>query len=430
MLERIAEILWGPATIIIIVGIGIYLNVRSRFFPFAKIGKIAKNTILKKHTGDGVSPFAALATALSGCIGVGNIVGVAAAISIGGAGAVFWMWVCALITMIIKFAEVSLAMRYRKSVNGEYFGGPMYYLRDGAGLGRLGTVYAICGFASAIGVGTIVQSNTVSATLDSFFGISPAVCAVILAIFAGVLLLGKSGLVFKLSSILCPVMVVIYLVCCGVIIFANRENLGSVFSQIFKGAFGFGSVVGGGVGAAIRSGFSKSIFSNEAGVGTSSLAHSKSAEKCPEIQGMWGIIEVFIDTILMCTVSAIAWLSCGACDGRFGIEAAIYAFSGTFGSWGGILLAFSICAFALSTIAAWTLYGKEFFTYITKGKFAPLFPVLFIGFVILGSVMEMKKVWTLTDIFNAFALFPNLIGIICLSNQVINGLKLYIHNDR
>ncbi len=430
MLEKIAEILWGPATIALIVLIGLYFNARSGFFPFRKCVHIVRNTVLKKHDGDGVSPFATLATALSGCIGVGNIVGVATAIYIGGAGAIFWMWICAFITMMIKFAEVSLAMRYRIKENGEYYGGSMYYLRDGMGAKRLSIIYAVFGFASAIGVGTIVQSNTVSATLEGFFGISPAVCAVLLGIFSAVLLLGRSGLVFKLSSVLCPVMVAIYLICCGIIIFKNRGNIGSTFEMIFDGAFGLKQATGGAVGAAIRSGFSKSIFSNEAGVGTSSLSHAKSAEKSPEIQGMWGILEVFIDTILMCSATAIAFLSCGACEGRFGIDAAIFAFSGTFGKIGGILLAFCICAFALSTIAAWTFYGKEFYSFITKKRLPFLYPLLFAAFVMLGSLMEMKKVWTLTDIFNAAAMFPNLIGIIALSNQVIGGLKLHIHNNR
>lgn len=433
MLDRISEILWGPATIILIIAVGLFFNFKTGFFPFRKPVYVLKSTFFKNERTEGVSPFSALATALSGCIGVGNIVGVATAIYIGGAGSVFWMWVSALISMMVKFAEVSLAMRYRVQCDGEYFGGPMYYLRDGMGAKRLAIIYAIFGFASAIGVGTIVQSNTVSATMDSFFGVPPIISALLLVAFSLILLFGESGLVFKLSALLCPAMVLLYLICCAVIIGKNASGIGACFSQIFRGAFGLDAAVGGGVGSAImlsmRSGFSKSIFSNEAGVGTSSLAHAKSCEKSPEVQGMWGILEVFIDTILVCSATAVSLLCCGACEGRFGIEASMFAFTGTFGKAGSFLLAISITVFALSTIAAWTLYGREFYVFLMKKRLPLLYPLLFVAFVVLGALMEMKKVWTLTEIFNAAAMFPNLIGIISLSNQVSSGLKLHVHDD-
>lgn len=435
MLEKISEILWGPVTILIILAAGVFCNVKTGFFPFTHAKSLVKATLLRKRAeNEKISSFSALSTALSGCIGVGNIVGVATAIYIGGAGCVFWMWVSALLSMMIKFSEVSLAVRYRVTNGKEYFGGPMYYLRDGLKSKPLAVIYAAFGFASAIGVGTIVQSNTVSAALDKTFGVPPAVCAAVLAVFSAALLLGKSERVFKLSSIMCPLMVTVYLAACAVIICLNLSSVPECFSSIFKGAFGIDAVAGGAVGsaalAAMRSGFSKSIFSNEAGVGTSSIAHAKAHQKSPEVQGMWGVIEVFVDTIVVCTVTAISLLCCGACKGRFGIEATVFAFESAFGFTGNIILAVSVCAFAVSTIAAWTFYGKEMYSFLLGGRLSVLYPVIFVAFVVLGSLTEMKKVWTLTEVFNALAMFPNLIGVVALMKQTAGGLRLYVHNNR
>ncbi len=404
--EKLSEIIWGPALLVLVLGTGFYLTAASGFFPIFKSGFIFKNTfgkILKDKKA-----FSATATALGATVGTGNIVGVSAAIAIGGAGAVFWMWIGAFFGMILKFAEAALAVKYK--------GGAMKYIEKTFSGKTFAVLWSICCVLASFGGGNMIQANAAGAVFEKFFGI-PAVFIGIstAALTASVLFFGAKA-VLKTSSLLVPAMAVIYVSGCFGVLFIFRENIIPSFAKIFSAAFEPLSIGGGISGILIseslRTGIAKGTFTHEAGMGSASLAHSESKSD-PIIQGCWGIVEVFIDTIFVCSLTALVILSSGT-------SSAEEVFSSCFGKAGNIFLAVSMFLFALAAVIGWAFYGEKALGYITKSKTAAVFyRIIFCAAAIIGSFTKLTLIWNITDIFNGLMIFPNLLAIIFLSPEVL-----------
>ena len=408
--EEISEIIWGPALLILVLGTGFYLTAASGFFPFSKAGFVLKNTfgkILKDKKA-----FSATATALGATVGTGNIVGVSAAIAIGGAGAVFWMWVGAFLGMMLKFAEASLAVKYR--------GGATVYIKKAFGGKFFGIFWSICCVLASFGGGNMIQTNSAGAFFEKAFGFSPIVIGTTIAVLTATVLFCGAKAVLKFSSLLVPAMALIYVSGCFAALFIFRENILPAFSKIISGAFEPLSVGGGILGTitsnSLRAGISKGTFTHEAGMGSASLAHSESGSD-PLVQGCWGIVEVFIDTIFVCSLTALVILSSG-------ISSAESVFFVCFGKAGDIFLSVSMFLFALAAVIGWAFYGEKALSYITKSKAAANFyRVLFCFAAILGSFAELPLIWNITDIFNGLMIFPTLAAIIFLSPEVLKIIK-------
>ena len=424
-IEKIAELLWGPPLIAMLVALGLFLSFRTHFFQIRKLPYILKNTFGEAFSGKfGASEgFKAMCMALGGTIGVGNIAGVAAAIKFGGPGSVFWIWVSGFIGMIIKYYEVALSIKFRRrGADGEYFGGPMYYMHD-SGIKILkifAYIFAACCVISSLFMGNIAQSNTVSNAMNYSFGFSKEIVCFVLCVLLFPLLLGKAQRLKDFSNIFVPVMSIIYLSICLVVILLNFKNLSNSFALIFKNAFNFRSAAAG-AGAysfsiAISVGFSKGLFTNEAGLGSAPMAHATNPNATEEKQGMWGIAEVFIDTIVVCSFTAFAVLGSDVYLGGTslsGIDLTSAVFTSAVGkAMGEGMLSISVALFAFASIVAWYFYGKTALNFLIKSKFASaIYFAIFIIFVFLGAFYEDKFIFALSDIFNAPLIFINLFAL-------------------
>jgi len=408
--EKLSEIIWGPALLILVLGTGFYLTAASGFFPIRKAGFVLKNTF-GKISGDKKS-FSATATALGATIGTGNIVGVSAAISIGGAGAVFWMWAGAFFGMMLKFAEAALAVKYK--------GGAMKYIEKAFGGRFFSVLWSICCVLASFGGGNMMQTNAAGAVFEKSFGI-PAVFigTAVAALTFAVLFFGAKA-VLKTSSLLVPVMALLYISGCFGVLFIFRENvipsLAKIFSEAFEPLSMGGGIIGILTSEALRTGIAKGTFTHEAGMGSASLAHSESGSD-PLVQGCWGIIEVFIDTIFVCSLTALVILSGGISDPE-------ETFSFCFGSFGDVFLSISMFLFALAAVIGWAFYGEKALSFVTKSKTAAVFyRIIFCIAAIIGSFAELPLIWNITDIFNGLMIFPNLLAIIILSPEILKIAK-------
>ena len=408
--EKLSEMIWGPALLILVLGTGFYLTAASGFFLLFRCGFILKNTFGKIFKDK--KAFYATATALGATVGTGNIVGVSTAIAIGGAGAVFWMWIGAFFGMMLKFAEAALAVKYK--------GGAMKYIEKAFGGKTFAVLWSICCVLASFGGGNMIQTNAAGAVFEKSFGIPAVFTGIsIAALNAAVLFCGAKA-VLKTSSLLVPAMALIYISGCFGVLFIFRENIIPSFAKIFSEAFEPLSIGGGICGILIseslRTGIAKGTFTHEAGMGSASLAHSESKGD-PLIQGCWGIAEVFIDTIFVCSLTALVILSSG-------IPSAEEVFSSCFGKAGDIFLSASMFLFALAAVIGWAFYGEKALGYITKSKAAAVFyRIIFCAAAVLGSSMELPLIWNITDIFNGLMIFPNLMAIIFLSNEVFGITK-------
>ncbi|MBR3610908.1 MAG: sodium:alanine symporter family protein [Oscillospiraceae bacterium] len=397
---------------ILLLAVGIFLTLFSGFFPFRKAGFIIKSTF------GGISgnkkAFSAAATALGATVGTGNIIGVSAAISIGGAGAVFWMWVGAFFGMMLKFAEAALAVKYK--------GGANIYIEKAFGGRTFSVLWCICCVLASFGGGNMIQSNAAGDIFEKALGISPLIIgAAICAVTAFVLFRG-ADFITKASSFLVPLMAVIYILGCFAVLFIFRENIIPAFSEIFSSAFEPLSAGGGIAGIllseSLRAGLSKGSFTHEAGMGSASLAHAESGEKSPLRQGCWGIAEVFIDTVLVCSLTALVILSVP------GAGSAEEAFHSVFGLYGDIFLCVSMFLFALAAVFGWAFYGEKALLHITKSKKAAFFyRTIFCFAAIFGTAIEIPVIWSITDIFNGLMIFPNLAAIMVLTPKVFEIAK-------
>ena len=453
--DAVNGFVWGPVMLVLLVGTGIFLSVGTGFVQFRRFGYAMKNTLgrifEKTKAGDGeITPFQAVSTALAATVGTGNIVGVTTAIIMGGPGAVFWMWIAALAGMCTKYAEVLLAVKYReRNEKGDWVGGPMYYIKNGLGKNFkwLGAIFAVLGAIAAFGIGNIAQINSIATSVkDVAIAFNPGaadaggtialITGIVVALFVGVVVIGGVKRIGQVTEKLVPFMAVIYIICAIIVVIAHAGNIGHVFGMIFKGAFNPGAVVGGIAGFtilnAMTKGVARGVFSNEAGLGSAPIAHAATSEREPVKQAIYGIFEVFMDTIVICTLTALVVLCSGAADGQWGVKAAasasttIAGFSTVFGQkFGSTLLAVALLLFATSTILGWALYGSRCMEYLFGTKALLPYHIAFVIVIVLGATMDLKLVWDISDTLNGLMAFPNLVGLLLLSPVVVKATKDY-----
>ena len=446
--------IWGVPAMICIIGVGLYLSIRTNFlqirkFPYAMkvtIGRMMK----KKEASDGaLTPFQAVCTALAATVGTGNVAGVAGAIAIGGPGAVFWMWVSALLGMCTKFAEVTLAVHFRETnAKGDLVGGPMYYIKNGLDKKWhfLAYLFAAFGVLAVFGTGNATQVNTITTAIDSAlssFNVLPAdavklvnlIIGVALAIIIALILIGGIKRIGNVTSKLVPFMAIMYIVLAlGVIIF-HIKSVPAVFASIIEGAFHPASVTGGVVGSffmSMKKGVSRGIFSNEAGLGTGSIAHACADTKKPVKQGFFGIFEVFVDTIIICTMTALVILCSGVpvnYGEAAGAELTISGFTAVYGNWVSIFTAVAKCCFAFSTIIGWGLYGTRCIEFLLGSRSNMPFMVLYSLTAIVGATMNLGLMWSIAETFNGLMVIPNLIAVFLLSGVVVKMTKEYFAKE-
>lgn len=446
--------IWGVPAMICIVGVGLLLSIRTGFlqirkFPYAMkvtIGRMLK----KREASDGaLTPFQAVCTALAATVGTGNIAGVAGAIAIGGPGAVFWMWISALLGMCTKFSEVTLAVHFReKNAEGDLVGGPMYYIKNGLKKQWhwLAYLFAAFGVLTVFGTGNATQVNTITTAIDSAlynYGVISEqnvstlnlVIGIILAVLIGLILLGGIKRIGQVAEKLVPFMAVIYIILAIGVVILNYRNIPTVFASIFKGAFSPASVTGGAVGSffmSMKKGVSRGIFSNEAGLGTGSIAHACADTRKPVKQGFFGIFEVFVDTIVICTLTALVILCSGVSVGygdAAGAELTILGFTSTYGSWVSIFTAIAMCCFAFSTIIGWGLYGTRCVEFLLGTRANRPFMILYALVAIVGATMELGLMWNIAETFNGLMAIPNLIAVFLLSGVVVKYVKEYFAGE-
>lgn len=433
-------IVWGPPMLFLIVGTGIYLTFRTNFFSILKLGYVLKNTFLKMFSkdtqGEGeITPFQAVATALAATVGTGNVAGVATAIALGGPGAVFWMWVSALFGMTTKFGEVVLAIKYReKTDDGRFVGGPMYYIQNGLKWKWLAVIFSIFGALAAFGIGNMVQSNSVAASLQESFSIPPLATGIVLAVLTALVILGGIKRIGAVTEKLVPFMAAIYILGAIFIIIMNGSHIPEAFGLIFKYAFTPAAASGGFVGAtiatAMRRGISRGVFSNEAGLGSAPIAHAAATTDHPVRQGLWGVFEVFMDTIVICTLTALAIMVSGLWNsGVTGAALTTQAFNEAIPG-GGYIVSIGIMLFAFSTILGWSYYGERCAEYLLGKKAILPYRIIWIPMVVVGSIGGLEFLWDLSDTLNGLMAIPNLIGVLALSGTVIALTKEYFAKEK
>jgi AGCS family alanine or glycine:cation symporter len=433
-------IVWGPPMLILLVGTGVYLSIRTHFFSVLKLGYVLKNTFFKmfsKEThGEGdITPFQAVATALAATVGTGNVAGVATAIALGGPGAIFWMWVSAIFGMTTKFGEVVLAIKYReKTEDGRYVGGPMYYITKGLKWKWLAVIFAVFGALAAFGIGNMVQSNSVAASLQESFSIPPLVTGIVLAVLAAMVILGGIKRIGAVTEKLVPFMAAIYILGALFIIIVNGTHIPEAFGLIFKYAFTPAAASGGFVGAtiasAMRRGISRGVFSNEAGLGSAPIAHAAATTDHPVRQGLWGVFEVFMDTIVICTITALTILVSGLWDsGVTGAALTTQAFNEAIPN-GGYIVSIGIVMFAFSTILGWSYYGERCVEYLFGEKAITPYRIIWIPVIIVGSIGGLEFLWDLADTLNGLMAIPNLIAVLALSGTIISLTKEFFAKEK
>ena len=450
MSEKVASInsvvnsfIWGVPAMICIIGVGILLTVRTRCIQVRKFGVAMKNTIGKifdkTQARDGsMSPFQAVCTALAGTVGTGNIAGVAGAIALGGPGAIFWMWCSAFLGMCTKFSEVTLAIHFReKNKNGEYVGGPMYYIKNGLSKKWyfLAVFYAVFGVLTVFGTGNATQVNTIVSSVNTAlmnFNILKdepnsnvnLIFGIFIAALVAMVLLGGIKRIGQVSEKLVPFMAVLYVILALGVIILNIQRVPGVFAQIVSGAFTPRAATGGIIGSmflSMKKGVSRGIFSNEAGLGTGSIAHACADTDNAVHQGMFGIFEVFMDTIVICTLTGLVILLAApniSYGQAAGAELTISGFTATYGGWVSILTAIAMCCFAFSTIIGWGLYGCRCIEFLGGEKFVRPFLVVYSFVSIVGATMNLGLLWDISDTFNGLMAVPNLIALLMLSGHV------------
>lgn len=457
MLDRIEAIngvinnfIWGVPAMICIVGVGLFLSFRTKFIQIRKFPYAMKVTFgrmfKKREASDGaLTPFQAVCTALAATVGTGNVAGVAGAIAIGGPGAVFWMWMSALLGMCTKFSEVTLAVHFReKNKDGDYVGGPMYYIKNGLKKHWLWLAYLFSAFGvlTVFGTGNATQVNTITTAIDSALfnyniiseDTAPTlnlIIGIVLAVLIGLILLGGVKRIGQVAEKLVPFMAVFYIILAIGVVVININHVPEVFSDIFKGAFNPASVTGGVVGSffmSMKKGVSRGIFSNEAGLGTGSIAHACADTRKPVKQGFFGIFEVFVDTIVICTLTALVILCSGVPVGygqAAGAELTISGFTSTYGGWVSIFTAVAMCCFAFSTIIGWGLYGTRCIEFLFNSRVNKPFMLVYSLVAIVGATLNLDFLWSVAETFNGLMIIPNLIAVFMLSGVVVKMVKEY-----
>ena len=446
--------IWGVPAMVCIFGVGLYLSIRTNFLQIRKFPYAIKTTLgrifRKRDASDGaITPFQAVCTALAATVGTGNIAGVAGAIAIGGPGAIFWMWVSALFGMCTKYAEVTLAVHYREiNANGELVGGPMYYIKNGLSKKWhwLAYLFAAFGVLTVFGTGNATQVNTITTAINSALlnynvisesavSTSNLIIGIIIAILIAMILLGGIKRIGHVTEKLVPFMALLYILLGLGVILLNIQNVPAVFASIFRGAFKPRAVTGGivlSMFTSLKKGVSRGIFSNEAGLGTGSIAHACADTKKPVKQGMFGIFEVFTDTIVICTLTALVILCSGVAvdyGKAAGAELTILGFTSTYGSWVSIFTAIAMCCFAFSTAVGWGLYGARCIEFLFSEKVIKPFMVIYSLVAILGATANLGLMWSIAETFNGLMAIPNLIALFLLSGTVVKLTKEYFAGE-
>ena len=444
---------WGVPAMVCIIGVGLLLSIRTRFIQFRKFGYTFKVTLgrifHKKEASDGsITPFQAVCTALAATVGTGNIAGVAGAIAIGGPGAVFWMWISALLGMCTKFSEVTLAVHFReKNRQGDWTGGPMYYIKNGLGpkWRWMAVLFALLGVLTVFGTGNATQVNTITSAINtallnyhvidaSSVSVSSLIIGIIIAVLVALILLGGIKRIGRVAEMLVPFMALLYIILALGVIFLNIDRVPGVFASIIEGAFSPAPVTGGVVGSfflSMQKGVARGIFSNEAGLGTGSIAHATADTDHPVKQGFFGIFEVFADTIVICTMTALVIL-CSGVSVSYGTDAGaeltINGFITTYGSWVSIFTAVALCCFAFSTILGWGLYGTRCIEFLFGSWINKPFMVVYSLVAVIGATADLGLLWSVAETFNGLMSIPNLIALFLLSGTVVKLVKDYFKN--
>lgn len=431
----LSGIVWGAPMLVLLVGTGLYLTIILKGMQFWALPHALKLIFHKEHDGEGeISHFAALMTALAATVGIGNIVGVATAITLGGPGAVFWMWMTGLVGMATKYSEAVLAVKYRQHSHHHGFkGGPMYYLTYGLNMPKLGMAFAIFTAIAAFGIGNMTQANAVSQILSSEMAIPTWVTGVVLLTLTAVVILGGIKSIGKFTSFLVPFMILVYVSVSLVILAMNLDKLGDAFSLIFYHAFNpiaaGGGFVGATMAAAIRYGVARGVFSNESGLGSAPIAAAAAKTNDPVRQALVSMTQTFIDTLVVCTMTAlIILISPFWQQGVSASALTMQSFQLYLGSFGGIIVIISTVLFAYSTILGWSYYGEKAFEYIFGERFIRLYRVLFIAGVMVGSMMKLEFVWNFSDLTNGLMAIPNLIALLLLSRIISAESKRYFES--
>ena len=460
--DKINSVVWGVPALILLIGTGFLMTFLTKGFQFTRFGHTWRETIgslfrkqdiLRSRDKHSISQFQALCTALSATIGTGNIAGIAYAITMGGPGAVFWMWVAAIVGMMTNYSENVLGIFYRrKNAAGEWSGGAMYYLRDGVGSMKYGkqvgkvlaVLFSIFALLASFGIGNMGQVVSISESVTNVFSFTGGnarmdqlIIGIIVMVVAALVVLGGLQRIARTNERIVPFMAIFYIIGSLVIVCMNIRQVGPAFSAIFRDAFSFkAAAVGAGgyvIMQAMQWGFKRGVFSNEAGLGSSVMVHSASNVREPVVQGLWGIFEVFVDTIIVCTLTALVILTSGVVDLETGaslsgltkLGLATEAFTKNFGTFGGIFIAIAITLFAFSTVLGWSYYGTKAWEYLFGTKTTIVYKIIFIVMVVAGSTLNASLAIDLSDTFNGLMAIPNLIGVLCLSGTVVKLTKNY-----
>lgn len=451
--------IWGPVMLVIFLAVGLMFTIRTKVFQishfkywidvtFLQLFKKDAKHVRKTDDKHAISQFQSLCTALAATIGVGNISGVAIALALGGPGAIFWMWLSAFFGMMTNYAENTLGIKYRyKNEKGDWIGGAMIYIERGLGIKWLAVIFSIFCVLASFGIGNMSQGNEIANGLYNSFSIPRWTTSLAVMFFAGLVIVGGIKRIASVTEKLVPFMAITYIIGALIIIFSNASAVPNAFALIFSNAFNFSSMGGGVAGftimVAMRRGISRGVFSNEAGLGSSVMVHSASNVKEPVVQGMWGIFEVFADTLVVCTLTALTILTSGVYDYneyaqyvgttlpdtlKSGVALTSAAFESIFGSAGGGFISIAVMLFAFSTILGWSYYGERGIEYLFGLKAVPIYKLIFILVIFLGCNASLSLVVDISDTFNGFMALPNLIAVTLLSGQVITMTKEYIAN--
>jgi AGCS family alanine or glycine:cation symporter len=441
--SAINSVVWGPVLLILVLGTGTYLSFMTGFFSITKIGYVLKNTLFKMFAkddkGEGeVTAFQAVATALAATVGTGNIAGVATAIALGGPGAVFWMWLAAIMGMTTKYAEVVLAVNYReKTEDGRFVGGPMYYITNGLGKSWkwLAVLFAFFGTFASFGIGCMVQSNSVALSAQSTFGIPVLATGIVLAILTAVVIVGGIKRIGAFTEKLVPFMAALYILGGLWLLISNAAKIPAAFAMIFSNAFTGTAAVGGFTGTvmmqAIRFGIARGIFTNEAGLGSAPIAHAAATTDHPVRQGLWGVFEVFTDTIVICSITALSILVTGVWEtGESGAVLSAMAFDTGIPVVGRFIVSIGLILFAYSTILGWEYYGERCLEYLAGTKPIIVYRLLWVVAVVVGAIGGLEFMWDLADTLNGLMAFPNLVGVLILSPVVFKLTREFFAKER
>jgi AGCS family alanine or glycine:cation symporter len=440
LIKQLNDIVWGPVMLVLILGTGLVLMIGLKAMPLAKLGYGFKMLWQgrKGDKGDGdISPFNALMTSLAATIGTGNIAGVATAIFLGGPGALFWMWMTALVGMATKYAEAVLAVHFRETdENGNKIGGPMYYIKNGLSsrFAWLGTTFAIFGALAGFGIGNTIQANSVADVLSSKLAIDPLYTGIVMAVLVGLVLLGGIKSIAQVAGKLVPFMAISYVLAGIVILAMHATQIPAAFDLIFTYAFtpaaATGGFAGAAVWAAIRFGVARGIFSNEAGLGSAPIAHAAAKTNSPVQQGTVAMLGTFIDTIIVCSITGLVIIVSGAwTSGETGASLSSLAFESVLPGFGGAIVAAGLCVFAFTTILGWSIYGEKCVEYLFGVKSIIPFRVLWIIAVPLGATANLSFIWLVADTLNALMALPNLIALLLLSPVVFKLTRSYFNQE-